>query len=274
MIYNIVTKKIEFMNNKKENKVVLLVGGFGTRLAEKTSKIPKPMVTIGDRPILWHIMKIYSHHGFNNFILCLGYKGYVIKDFFVKYRYDYDDLTINSEKNLTEFHNNKTEDWKITLAETGLGTGTGARLKKIKKYLDGSTFMVTYGDALADVDINKLLAFHKKHGKLATITTVRRSVGFGVLKTEQDGRVMDFSQKPEHDNWTNGGFFVFEPEVLNYMSGKKGTALEDGLQGLIKDKQLMAYYHRGQRKTMDMLRDRTQLEEVWDSGKAFWKVWS
>lgn len=255
-------------------KVVILAGGLGTRLSEETDIKPKPMVEVGGKPILWHIMKIYSHHGFNDFIICLGYKGYVIKEYFANYFLHQSDVTIDLNGNKMEVHNCKAEPWRITLIETGLNTQTGGRIKRIKDYVGNETFMLTYGDGVADVDIAKLLEFHKSHGKTATITAVQPTGRYGVLDLNEKNSVIHFQEKPKGDEvWINGGFFVLEPEAFNYIQGDETIWEREPLESILKDGQIVAYKHFGLWKCMDTSRDKVELETLWNSGKAAWKVW-
>jgi len=254
-------------------RVVLLAGGLGTRLSEETEVKPKPMVEIGDRPILWHIMKIYSSFEFDDFIICLGYKGYIIKEFFKNYFVHQTDLTIDLRRNKTEVHNNMTEAWKVSLINTGDATMTGGRIRRIKDYLDGETFMVTYGDGVADIDIKQLLAFHKSHGKLATVTAVRPPARFGGIALDND-QVTNFIEKPQiGEGWINGGFFVFEPAVIDYIAGDATLLEREPLENLALDGQLMAYKHESFWQCMDTIRDKHLLNSLWDTGDAPWKKW-
>lgn len=254
-------------------KVVILAGGLGTRLSEETEVKPKPMVEVGGRPILWHIMKIYSTYGFNDFVVCLGYKGYVIKEFFANYFLHQSDLTIDLRSNKFEVHNNNTEPWKITLVDTGDKTMTGGRVRRVREYLGNERFMVTYGDGVANIDINLLLDFHQEHGKLATVTAVRPPSRFGGMAIEAN-MVTDFIEKPQiGEGWINGGFFVFEPQVLDYIKGD-GTLLErEPLESLSRDGQLVAYKHDRFWQCMDTLRDVHLLNELWQSEAPPWKIW-
>jgi glucose-1-phosphate cytidylyltransferase len=256
-------------------KVVILAGGLGTRLSEETEFRPKPMVEIGGKPILWHIMKIYSHFGFNDFIICLGYKGYMIKEYFANYFIHNSDLAIDLSSNNIKVHNSHCEPWKVTLVDTGLNTQTGGRLKRVQKYIGEERFMATYGDGVGDINIKELLEFHKKHGKYATVTAVQPPGRFGAINLDAYDNITSFEEKPRGDKaWINGGFFVLEPEIFNYIEGD-GTFWErEPLANLAKDGQLVAYRHQGFWKPMDTLRDKRELEELWNSGKAPWKVWS
>ncbi|MHB1647039.1 MAG: glucose-1-phosphate cytidylyltransferase [bacterium] len=256
-------------------KVVILAGGLGTRLAEETETRPKPMVEIGGKPILWHIMKIYSHYGFNEFIICLGYKGYMVREYFANYFLYQSDVTIDLSDNSMEVHSCKAEPWKITLVDTGLNTQTGGRIKKVKDYIGKSPFMFTYGDGVADVDISKLVKFHKKNKKLITMTAVQPEGRYGSLDIDKErGNILKFLEKPKGDNaWVNGGFFVAEPQVLDYIKGDGTTFEKEPLEKLAKNGQLMAFKHKGIWKCMDTMRDKSQLNQMWDTGNAAWKVW-
>jgi len=252
--------------------VVILCGGLGTRLSEETQLKPKPMVEIGGRPILWHIMKIYERHGLNEFMLALGYKGETIKDYFLNYHARLSDLTVHLKRNRVDYSNPTAEDWKVALIDTGPATMTGGRLLRLKPHLQaGGTFMLTYGDGVSDVDITALLAFHRSHGKLATVTAVRPPVRFGELSIEA-GRVTDFQEKPQTgEGWINGGFFVFEPKIFDYIGGDAIMLEREPLEKLALEGQLMAYHHPGYWQCMDTLRDKHALDELWASGKAPWK---
>jgi len=255
-------------------KVVILAGGFGTRLSEETEIKPKPMVEIGEKPILWHIMKIYSHYGFNDFIVCLGYKGYVIKEYFLNYFIHMSDITVNLSNGEVEVHNNYSDPWKVTLVDTGLHTMTGGRIKRIKDYVNNETFMLTYGDGVGDIDIEELLEFHKSHGKIATVTAVQPSGRFGAIKMDKENNVISFIEKPAGDGaWINGGFFVLESEVFDYIDGDSTVWERDPLENLAKDGKLAAFKHTGFWKPMDTLRDKRELEKLWQSGNAPWRVW-
>jgi glucose-1-phosphate cytidylyltransferase len=255
-------------------KTVILAGGLGTRISEESHLKPKPMIEIGGMPMLWHIMKIYSHYGFNDFVICLGYKGYLVKEYFANYFLHRSDVTIDLAQNSMEVLDSAAEPWKVTLVDTGLYTGTGGRLRRIRKYLDGDTFMLTYGDGVADVRIDELVAFHKNHGKLATITSVQPPGRFGALAIEDGTRVAAFEEKPKGDGfWINGGFFVLEPEALDHIEGDEVLWEKQPLHRLSADGELMAYRHAGFWKPMDTLRDKVELEERWESGRAEWKVW-
>jgi glucose-1-phosphate cytidylyltransferase len=254
-------------------KVVILAGGLGTRLSEETVIKPKPMVEIGSKPILWHIMKIYERWGFEDFVVCLGYKGYIIKEFFANYLVHRSDITIDLRTNSSLLHGNSTEPWRVTLIDTGDKTMTGGRILRIKSYLENQTFMLTYGDGVADINIGRLLAFHKSHGKLATVTAVRPPSRFGGMSIE-NGLVSDFIEKPQiGEGWINGGFFVLEPAVLDYIEGDSMPFEREPLERLAREGQLAAYKHEGFWQCMDTLRDVTLLNELWESGRCPWKVW-
>lgn len=255
-------------------KTVLLAGGLGTRLREETEYRPKPMVEVGGRPILWHIMKLFAHYGNDEFVVCTGYKSDFIKDYFLNYEARNNDVTVHlgSRDPLVYHGAHEDTDWTVTVAFTGELTMTGGRVKRASKYFDGERFMCTYGDGLADVDVQALLAFHESHGKLATVTTVRPPSRFGVMDIEDDARVARFREKPQADGWVNAGYFVFEPGVLDYLDDD--CVLErEPLQRLAADDQLMAYKHEGFFQPMDTLRESTMLNEMWSSGSAPWKVW-
>ncbi|MFA6238874.1 MAG: glucose-1-phosphate cytidylyltransferase [Bacteriovorax sp.] len=256
-------------------QVVILAGGLGTRLSEETSLKPKPMVEIGGQPMLWHIMKTYAHYGHKDFIVCLGYKGHIVKEYFANFFLYQSDVSIDLKNNKIEIHNTASEDWTVTLVDTGPETQTGARIKKIEKYIKGENFMLTYGDGLSNVNINELLAFHQKNGKIGTMTSIQPEGRFGALDIDANGQVTKFIEKPKGDgNWINGGFFILNKEFFNYLSQQEDLILEkEPLEGLVKNGQLMTFRHHGFWKCMDTLRDKTQLENMWQSGKAPWKVW-
>jgi glucose-1-phosphate cytidylyltransferase len=255
-------------------KAIILAGGIGTRISEESSVRPKPMVEIGGKPILWHILKIYSAHGINDFIVCLGYKGYVIKEYFANYFLHMSDVTFDmSANNKMEVHQNNAEPWRVTLVDTGENTMTGGRLKRVRKYLGDDDFCFTYGDGLGDVDVTKLIAFHRSKKRLATITATQPPGRFGALRLEND-RIAGFQEKPQGDGgWINGGFFVLSPKVVDYIEGDHTLWERDPLERLAKDGEMSAYLHDGFWQPMDTLRDKTYLEELWASGKAPWKVW-
>ncbi|WP_243370818.1 glucose-1-phosphate cytidylyltransferase [Geotalea sp. SG265] len=255
-------------------KVVILAGGLGTRLSEETSLRPKPMVEIGGKPILWHIMKIYSHYGFNDFIICLGFKGYMIKEYFSNYFLHMSDVTFDMCNNSMEVHQQYAEPWRVTLVDTGAETMTGGRVKRVAPYVGDETFMLTYGDGVANVDIARLVAFHQQHGQLATVTSTQPSGRFGALSFGTGDRVTSFMEKPAGDgNWINGGFFVLEPKIIDYIPGDATLFEREPLEGLARDGELFAYKHEGFWQPMDTLRDKHYLEELWNSGKAPWKLW-
>jgi glucose-1-phosphate cytidylyltransferase len=255
-------------------KAVILAGGLGTRLSEETSSRPKPMVEIGGKPILWHIMKMYSAHGINDFIICCGYKGYVIKEYFANYFLHMSDVTLNMRDNTMEVHDKRAEDWKVTLVDTGDDSMTGGRLRRVADYVtDEESFCFTYGDGVGDIDISETIAFHKKHGKSATLTATYPPGRFGALDIRQ-GQVLNFKEKPKGDGaMINGGFFVLKPEVLNYITGDSTVWEQEPLMKLAAENQLMAFEHQGFWQPMDTLRDKHHLEELWTSGKAPWKTW-
>ena len=256
-------------------KVVILAGGMGTRLSEETDLKPKPMAEIGAKPMVWHIMKICSHYGFNDFVLCLGYKGYIIKEYFANYFLHQADVTIDMKSNRMQVHHRKAEPWKVTLVDTGLNTMTGGRIKRVQEYIGRKPFMLTYGDGVADVDLKKLTAFHKKQGAYATMTAVQPLGRFGAVDIAATGAVRAFQEKPQGDGaWINGGFFVLQPEVFGYLKGGDACVWERApLERLAAEKRLAAYQHTGFWKCMDTLRDKIELENLWNSGSAPWKVW-
>ena len=256
-------------------KVVILAGGLGTRLSEETDLKPKPMVEIGDYPILWHIMKIYSHFGFNDFVICLGYKGYVIKEYFANYFLHKSNVEIDIKNNEMKFLNSTIEPWKISLIDTGINTMTGGRMKRVKKYLDGNTFMLTYGDGLSNVNLIDLLKFHKEHKKIATVTAVQPAGRFGSLLIDSEENVTSFLEKPAGDNsWINGGFFVLEPDAIDFINGDETIWEQGPMEKLSEKGQIAAYKHREFWHPMDTLRDKNYLNEIWKGGKAPWKVWN
>jgi glucose-1-phosphate cytidylyltransferase len=261
---------------RRENddmKVVILAGGLGTRLAEETEIKPKPMVEIGGKPILWHIMKIYSHYGFNDFYIALGYKGEVIKRYFLDYYSLNGSMSINLKNGNIETHNKECEDWNIHLIDTGLNTNTAGRVRRLKPWLENDTFMVTYGDGVANIDINKLVAFHKNHGKIATVSAVRPPARFGGLVLEGD-MVSNFTEKPQAgEGWINGGFLVLEPEIFKYLENDANGFEVDALERVSQDDQLAGYKHYDFWQCMDTLRDLRLLENLWNSGNPPWKVW-
>jgi glucose-1-phosphate cytidylyltransferase len=256
-------------------KVVILAGGYGTRISEESEVRPKPMVEIGGRPILWHIMKIYSSHGIDEFIVCCGYKGHVIKEYFSSYFLHRADVTFSLAENQVEVHRNGAEPWKVTLVDTGDGTMTGGRLKRVATYLDDETFCFTYGDGVADLDISRLIAFHREQGVLGTLTAVQPPGRFGAFRLgEESTLIRGFREKPRGDGaWINGGFFVLEPGVLDYIEGDDTVWEREPMEGLARDGQLAAFRHSGFWQPMDTLRDKQTLEKHWSSGEAPWRIW-
>jgi len=255
-------------------KAVILAGGLGTRISEETSSRPKPMIEIGSKPILWHIMKIYSHYGINNFIVCCGYKGYVIKEYFANYFLHTSDVTFDMASNEMKVHTRNAEPWRVTLVDTGEATLTGGRLRRIREHLDNESFCFTYGDGLADVDVSRLIKYHKSEGRKATLTAVQPPGRFGSLAFER-GRVLSFEEKPQGDGaWINGGFFVLEPSVVDLVNSDQCTWEQEPLQVLARSGELSAYHHNGFWQPMDTLRDKNLLENLWQSEKAPWKVWA
>jgi glucose-1-phosphate cytidylyltransferase len=254
-------------------KVVILAGGYGTRLSEETDVRPKPMVEIGGKPILWHIMKIYSHYGFNDFVILLGYKGYYIKEYFANYYLHQSDVTFDMSTGQMQVHNNASEPWKVTLLDTGIESQTGGRIKKAKDFIGNETFMLTYGDGVSNVNIKKLVSFHKKNKTIVTMTAIQPAGRFGALDIETN-LVHEFIEKPAGDgSWINGGFMVCEPEVLDLIESDSTIFEQYPLQILAKQGQLSAYKHDGFWQCMDTLRDKIALNELWDKNKAAWKVW-
>jgi glucose-1-phosphate cytidylyltransferase len=254
-------------------KAVILAGGLGTRISEESHLKPKPMVEIGGRPILWHIMKIYSHYGINDFVICLGYKGYVIKEYFANYFLHMSDVSFDMIENRMEVHQRNVEPWRVTLIDTGQDTLTGGRLKRVREYVGNESFCFTYGDGVADLDIAKLIAFHRSQGKLATLTAIQPPGRYGAVSIE-DSRVLSFAEKPAGDGaWVNGGFFVLEPKVIDYIDGDESSWESSPLMRLAGNGELSGYEHKGFWQAMDTLRDKNHLEELWQSGKAPWKVW-
>ena len=257
-------------------KVVILAGGLGSRLSEETHLKPKPMLEIGGLPILWHILKIYSHFGYNDFIICLGYKGYIIKEYFYNYFLHKSDVTINLKQNEVKFHKNETENWKITLIDTGVETMTGGRIKRIEPYTNGESFMLTYGDGLANINIKKLVKYHKQHKKIATLSAVTPPGRFGALNINND-IVNEFQEKPKGDgNYINGGFFVLSNKVFNYLDYDHESLVweQEPLKNLAKDGELKAFKHDGFWQPMDTLRDKNKLEKLWSENTAPWKIWN
>lgn len=256
-------------------KVVILAGGLGTRLSEETDIRPKPMVEIGGMPILWHIMKIYSHYGFNEFVICLGYKGYVIKEYFTNLFLHHSDVTIDVKNNKMEVHNTSSENWKITLVETGANTMTGGRIKKVQKYIGKNSFMLTYGDGVADINIKQLVEFHLKQKKMCTVTAVQPSGRFGVLEIDNNNLVQSFHEKRSEDiGWINGGFFVCQPEIFDYIEENDNEIWERSpLENIARDGQLVSFRHKSFWRPMDSLKDKNDLNDLWNNNQAKWKVW-
>lgn len=256
-------------------KVLLLAGGFGTRLSEETDIRPKPMVEIGGKPILWHIMKIYSHYGFNDFVILLGYKGYYIKEFFANYFLHRSDITIDIASGKMEILNNTSEPWRVTLLDTGLNSMTGARIKKARKIVGNNTFMLTYGDGVANIKIDDLLKFHSSHKKIVTMTSAQPDGRFGALEISNQDQVLQFKEKPKGDgSWINAGFFVCEPEVFDYIDDDESTVFEqEPLMRLAQNGEIFTYKHHGFWMPMDTLRDKNKLNEMWRENKAEWKIW-
>lgn len=254
-------------------KVVILAGGYGTRISEESLLKPKPMIEIGDRPILWHIMKEYSYYGFNEFIICAGYKQHVIKEWFADYYLHNTDVTFELKNNRMTVHNSYSESWTVTVVDTGLNTMTGGRIKRVKNYIGDQTFLLTYGDGLCDVDMNRVVSFHKEQKKLATITAIQPGGRFGSL-TINNNLIEHFAEKKKEDGgWINGGYMVLEPEVMDCIAGDSTIFEAEPLERLSDEGQLAAYKHRGFWQCMDMMKDKLYLEKLWESGKAPWKVW-
>jgi len=254
-------------------KVVILAGGLGTRLSEETELKPKPMVEIGGRPILWHIMKIYSHFGFNDFIVLTGYKSHLIKEYFLDYYARYSDLTIDMQSQSVEMHKTRTEPWTVTMLYTGADTQTGGRLFKAKSYLEKEPFMLTYGDGVGNIDIAKLLAFHKANDKIVTVTAVQPKGRYGVLTMDKDGSVESFQEKPSDSAWISGGFFVMQPQIFEYLKNDDKLILEHQLDKVAKNGKLQAYKHSGFWQPMDTLKDKISLTNMWMTGHAPWAMW-
>jgi glucose-1-phosphate cytidylyltransferase len=253
-------------------KVVILAGGYGSRIGEETHLRPKPMIEIGGKPILWHIMKIYSVHGFHDFVICCGYKGYMIKEYFANYFLHTSDVTIDLAKNRTEIHQNSSEPWRVTLVDTGEDVMTGGRLKRIERYLDGEDFCLTYGDGVGDVNISELVSFHKSQSRFATVTAVQPPGRFGLLEIEEH-RIKRFQEKPEDGGWISGGFFVLSAQIFRYIKDDRTVWEKGPLEMLAGQGQLGVHLHRGFWQCMDTTRDRIHLEELWAKGNAPWKVW-
>lgn len=255
-------------------KAVILAGGLGTRIAEESDTKPKPMVEIGGRPLIWHIMKSYAHHGVKDFVICLGYKGYVIKEFFFNYYRHTSDLQIDLYTGDHRILDSQSEDWKVTLVDTGPDTMTGGRLKRVSRYLDNETFFLTYGDGLSSIDITAELAFHRANGKLATVAAVQPPGRFGVLNIDRDHQVTSFEEKPSDEiGWINGGFFVLEPKAIGYIEGDETSWEREPLSTLARDGQLAAFQHNGFWQPCDTLRDKRELERLWINGNAPWRTW-
>lgn len=256
-------------------KTVILAGGLGTRISEESHLKPKPMIEIGDQPILWHIMKHYSYYGINEFIICAGYKQQIIKEYFANYYLHRSDITFDfTAENSFKVHNNLAEPWKVTVVDTGLNTLTGGRIKRVKEYVGDETFMMTYGDGVCDVDLHKLLESHRKHGKLATMTAIQPGGRFGTLEITEASKITRFAEKNKEDGgWINGGFMVLEPEVIDYIDGDDTTFEKEPLERLSAEGHLFAYRHEGFWQCMDTIRDKQQLESLWMSGNAHWKKW-
>ena len=254
-------------------KAVILAGGLGTRISEETHLKPKPMIEIGGKPILWHIMKMYSVYGINDFVICCGYKGYVIKEYFANYFLHTSDVTFNMQNNNMEVHQKFAEPWKVTLIDTGLETMTGGRLKKVKSFVEDETFCFTYGDGVSDIDISKLIEFHNNNDGLTTLTAVQSPGRFGALEISGN-KISNFKEKPAGDgNWINGGFFILEPKIFDYIEGDSTIWEKEPLEKLVQDKQLNVYRHDDFWQPLDTLRDKNYLEKLWDSGNAPWKNW-
>jgi len=254
-------------------KAVILAGGLGTRISEESHLKPKPMIEIGGKPILWHVLKIYSTYGINDFVICCGYKGYVIKEYFANYFLHMSDVTFDMSNNTTEVHHKKAEPWKVTLVNTGTDTMTGGRLRRVREYLGDGTFCMTYGDGLSDVNIRKVIEFHQQEKRLATTTAIQTSGRYGALNIERN-QVLDFEEKPKDDGaWINGGFFVLEPAVIDLIEGDSTIWERYPLEHLAQERQLSAYKHEGYWAAMDTLREKIKLEQLWDQNKAPWKVW-
>lgn len=254
-------------------KAVILAGGLGSRISEESHLRPKPMIEIGGKPIIWHVMKIYSHFGINEFVICLGYKGYILKEYFANYFLHMSDVTFDMQENRMQIHDQHAEPWRVTLVDTGEHTMTGGRLRRVRKYLGDQTFCMTYGDGVADIDVAALLAFHRNHGKLATVTAVQPPGRFGALETQGE-QVCGFQEKPQGDGgWINGGFFVLEPDALNGIVDDSTIWEQEPMRQLAKQGQLMSHFHHGFWQPMDTQRDRNLLEERWQGGHAPWRLW-
>lgn len=255
-------------------KVVILAGGFGTRISEESHLKPKPMIEIGEQPILWHIMKLYSHYGYHDFVICLGYKQYVIKEYFADYFLHTSDITFDLSTNQMQVHNNYAEPWKVTLVDTGLNTMTGGRIKRVQKYIGNEPFLLTYGDGVSNVNIDKLVEFHQSHGKIATMTAISTRQRFGVLDLDASHQVHSFREKTKDDGEIiNGGFMVMQPEIFDYLEGDSTVFEKKPLATLADEGQLMAFTHKGFWQCMDTQRDKKLLEDMWSENQAPWKVW-
>lgn len=256
-------------------KVVILAGGFGTRISEESHLRPKPMIEIGEMPILWHIMKTYSYYGYKDFVICCGYKAYMIKEYFADYYLHRSDITFDfSDGNKMEVHNNYAEPWKVTLVDTGLNTMTGGRVKRIQKFIGEETFMLTYGDGVCDINVNELVEYHKSHGKIATMTAINVDQRFGVLDIDKENTIHSFREKQKDDGSViNGGFMVLEPKIFNYIEGDSTVLENEPLESVARHGELKAFKHGGFWRCMDTQRDKNQLEELWTRGQAPWKVW-
>jgi glucose-1-phosphate cytidylyltransferase len=257
-------------------KVVIFAGGLGTRISEETDTRPKPMVEVGGKPILWHIMKIYSHYGFNDFIICLGYKGYVIKEYFINYFMHNADVTIDLANNQLEIHGSNSEAFKVTLVETGANTKTAGRLKRVEKYLNKEDFMLTYGDGVCDINLGELLQYHKEHNKIATVTSIQLDARFGGMDLAENGNVISFKEKAKDESkWINAGFFILKNEVFKYLEKNMDNMMweDEPLEKLTEDNELVAFKHMGFWKCMDALRDKIELNELWENNEAKWKKW-
>jgi glucose-1-phosphate cytidylyltransferase len=257
----------------KRMKVVILAGGYGTRISEESEIRPKPMVEIGGKPILWHIMKIYSAFGYNEFVILLGYKGFQIKEYFANYFLHHSDVTFDLKENRMSTHNNSGENWKVTLIDTGIDTMTGGRIRRAKDFLNDETFMLTYGDGVADINISELVDFHKKNKNIITMSTVQPEGRYGIIEFGDKNFVTKFLEKPKGDTWINGGFFVCEPQIFEYLENDETIFEREPLEKLSSENKLSAFKHNGFWKCMDTLRDKIQLNELWNSGNAKWKVW-
>jgi len=256
-------------------KVVILAGGYGTRISEESGLRPKPMVEIGGKPVLWHIMKIYSHYGFHDFVICLGYKGFMIKEYFAHYFLHQSDVTFDFRKeNHLQIHNQYAEPWKVTLVDTGENSMTGGRVLRVRDYVDNEPFMLTYGDGVSDIDIGKLVDYHQKNQKMVTMSSVQTSGRFGLLQVEDNGQVSGFQEKPRGDgSWINAGYMVCNPQIFDYLENDQTILEREPLEKIAEAGELVAYKHDGFWFAMDTLRDKNQLEKIWDDGKAPWKLW-